>query len=222
MTDEQLKKLEQWSVVMTLMGFDQGQQSTEYEEYDNDDNHSLYDTICHVIKLQKRMKDPDPWMAAALQTIEMGVNDDEIYEYCEHLEKLEEEALCAEMAAKEAANPEIVRLMTEFNFRLTQHKRYKNHTCWEFNTSNGIVVQGRSFKPSWNSHRVWLSWTDTKGKKQIHKWNPVSGDFKIPMAFPQDWREWYGYTGDPIKQAKIISWLMATKQHKRTGFPAIK
>ena len=222
MTEEQIKKLEQWSVVMTLMGFDQEQQDPDYEEYENDNQRSLYETVGDVIKLQKRMKDPDPWMAAALQTIEMGVNDDEIYEYRDHLAKLEEESLRAEMAAKEAANPEIVRLMTEFNFRLTEHKRYKKHTCWEFNMPNGTVVQGRSFKPGWNSHRVWLSWTDTKGKKQLHKWNTKSGDFKIPMAFPQDWREWYGYTNDPVRQAKIVSWWMATKRHKQTGFPAVK
>lgn len=223
MTEEQIKKLEQWSVLMTLMGFDADQQDPDYEDYDNDGEFfNLYQTVGNVIKLQRRMKDPDPLMAAVLQTIEMDVSDNEIYEYHDHLEKVQEEEERAERLAAEVSNPEIVRVMSEFNFVLTQHKRYKKHTCWQFNTANGTVVQGRLFRPSWNSHRVWLSWTDVKGKKQIHKWNAVSGNFKIPTAFPQNWREWYGYTTDPIRQAKIVTHLMATKQHKKTGFPPIK
>jgi len=222
MTEEQLKKLEQWSVVMTLMGFDLEQQNPDYEEYDNEDQQSLYDTIVNVIKLQRRIKDPDPWMSAALQTIEMGVTDDEIYEYRDHLEKMEEQQLRHELAVAEATNPEIVKLMNEFKFALVEHKRYNKHTNWQFVMPNGRLVTGRLFKTSWNQTRIWLSWKDATGKSQRHKSDCISRDFAVPNSFPTNWREWYGYTSDPIRQAKIVSWLMATKRHKKIAFPPVK
>ena len=222
MTEEQLKKLEQWSMVMTLMGFDLEQQNPDYEEFDNEDQQSLYDTIVNVIKLQRRIKDPDPWMSAALQTIEMGVTDDEIYQYRDHLEKMEEEQLRQELAVAEDTNPEIVRLMNEFRFALIDHKRYPKHTNWQFVMPNGRVVTGRMFKTSWNQHRIWLSWKDATGKSQRHKSDCASRDFAIPAGFPQHWRAWYGHTNDPIQQAKIVTWLMTTKRHKKLNFPPVK
>jgi len=222
MTPEEIEKLEKWTMVMNLMGFDHESLHPDHEDYDNDDQKNLYETVELVTTIQQRMINPDKWMAAALRTIDMGVTASEIYNYQEHLDQVEQEQARHELAVAEATNPEIVRVMDEFKFALVKHKRYVTHTNWQFVMPNGRVVTGRLFRTSWNQHRIWLSWKDATGKSQRHKSDCASRDFGIPNTFPQNWREWYGYTNDPVRQAKIVTWIMATKRHKKLNFPVVK
>jgi hypothetical protein len=182
MDSSKLQLMQQWQTVMGIMGLDLE------EIMDNawNDDSQFLDTLEQYLVNERRRAEQDPVYMAVMRTIEMGISDDDIIAYHEHLETIEEKAKAAHDQMLVNTNPAIAKLRTVHGFRITNSKQYPNHVCFSF-VVNGIVVNGRCFRPDWSYHRVWTTWRDKSNIAHKQKWEPKHTTYP-PKAFPAPWQ----------------------------------
>jgi hypothetical protein len=222
MDKAQIDKMEKWTVVMNLMGFDRDDLHPDAEDFDSIDEFNLFETVENLVKWQARMENPDRKLLGAMRTLEMNVSTEEVYEYHDYLDELETTAERERIRLLESTNVEIKRILEDFQFKMVDSKHLPKHCHYEFVMPNGIAVKGRTFRPKWGRVRTWLSWRDSKNKLQRQCWDGSHTEFVVPGAFPAAWKEWYNYTTDFERMAMITTWWMGMGKHKHHRFAAIK
>ena len=216
MKPEKLALMEQWHTVVALMGVDVD--SIEDELWDDDDE-SFSTLLTRLEEHHRRMTGPSDTMKAVLQTVEMGVNSDDIEEYTNLLESRKREREERETQERITNNPAIRELHDVFQFKYIDSKYLPKHTHFEFVDNNGFRFRGRAFRYSWRITRIWLHWNDKKGKSMKWSWDAVSSDLNIPVQFPSELKEWGGYTSNPVRVAQIIAYRVSKKSMpKNSGF----
>lgn len=208
MKPEKLALMEQWHTVVALMGVDVD--AIEDELWDDDDE-SFSTLLNSLEEHNRRMFAPSDTMKAVLQTVEMGVNSDDIEEYTSVLEQRKKEREERETQERIANNPAIRELHDVFRFKYVDSKYLPRHTHFEFIDNNGFRFRGRTFRYSWRITRTWLYWNDKKGKSMKWSWDAVSSDLNIPVQFPSELKEWGGYTNNPVRVAQIIAYRVSKK-----------
>jgi hypothetical protein len=209
-----LELMEKWDTIATLMGLNPDE---IYDDYEDDDY--FYELLSVHERHLERLANPSDMMKIVLLTNEMGITTDDVDDYLAHKERLQAEAMEAERQERIWSNPAITQLRETYNFKILEPKQYKNHTYFEFTTSNGIQVSGRMFMRTWQSLRVWLEWKpSTGGKRARFKWDLNYNALTAPKVFPQEWRE-YSYARNPTERAHVIAYNVIHKfMPKKIGF----
>jgi hypothetical protein len=217
MKPEKLALMEQWHSVVALMGVDVD--SIDEDSWDSDDEENFMALLEHLEEHNRRIADPNNIMKAVLLTTEMGLTSDDINEYTTLLEERNREREELEAKQRIANNPAIRELYDDFQFKYIDSKYLPKHTHFEFVDTKGFRFRGRAFRYSWRTTRIWLHWTDKKGKAMKWSWDAVSSDLNIPASFPSELREWGGYTSNPVRVAQIIAHRVSKRSMpKNSGF----
>jgi len=216
-TNEFINKMEQWAIVMALMG----QTRDQIEEDENWDDHGLIETIGVLMDIEERKRDPGDKIHAALRSLEMDVSVSEIYSYYDHLNKIDQEREKAEREREVQDNPALVKLRNKHDFVfITDSKQYPKHCHFKFKIPGGTEVRGRIFRHSWRELRIWLTWKDKQGKPHKNLTTCYDGrEFTYPGSFP---RQWFNDHAKTAKQlAQIIAWKQIHNSKLPTGMERI-
>jgi hypothetical protein len=206
-----LEKMQKWDTYVTLLGVDNDMQVNG--DTINDDNFygdSITCVLSSYLEWNAILNDPPPIMKAAMHAHELGISTDDIDEYHLYIEEQETIEEQKRRDIESATNSCIVELIEKYNFKfLTDVKRYPKHTHYEFTMPNGIVVRGRTFRPTvfgGNATRVWTSWRDSNNvliSQYINFYNWDSAYKLYKTGFPTFWKE-VGSLDD-----KQVSYLVA-------------
>lgn len=213
MDEKFIEKMEQWDILMNLMGI------TNYVQENGDlvlgePLAWLYDEYTSWLA---RINDPDPMLTAVMRSIEMGVTIDNIEEYYKYRDEKERQALLEAMLQAELNNTRIHELIQQHNFEFFESKQYPKHTNFKFNMPAGFEVKGRAFRVSgYGPWRVWLSWRNKQNKtvkqyKNLYAW---FGSDIMPSGFPDHWQN-NRLTSDAL--AYIVAWRCTNNQLKKLG-----
>lgn len=209
MTPDKLELMEKWHSVVALMGVDVD--SIDEDSWDVDDEENFIALLERLEEHNRRMADPNNIMKAVLLTAEMGLTSGDINDYTTLLEMRNREMEELEAKQRIANNPAIRELYDVFQFKYVDSKYLPKHTHFEFVDNNGFCFRGRAFRYSWRVTRIWLHWTDKKGKAMKWKWDARSSDLMIPKEFPEELKEWGGYTTNPVRVAQVIAYRVGKK-----------
>ena len=183
MDSNKLEKMKQWETVITVMGFDLD--SVMDSAWDSDDE--FMSTLVEYRKLEQRKADQEPVLQAVLRTLEMNIDEDDIEEYHDYIEKLKAKKQEELDTIAINSSPLIQRLHTVHGFEFVDSpRRYRSHLCFKFKTADGTAISGRAFRPTWDIHRIWTSWKDKTGKSHKQKWEPKYSTY-APKDFPAPW-----------------------------------
>ena len=213
LSKDKLELLETWRTLATLMGYSVNNLEGDWDE--DDDNRFLH--VLETIELvNKWSANPTNAFNAAMRTIEMGINSDDLDSYVGYLDDLERARLDAEKEQRIQNNPCIKSLKEDYNFAFVTSKQYPGHTHFTFKNKKGLAITGRVFKKNWLGYQIWLSWRDSKNKPQRTGWFFRSGEIRKPAGFPEDWKTQWGSLSDSSQIAQVVAYEAAAK----TKFPA--
>jgi hypothetical protein len=215
LSKEQLELMEKWHSTMVLMDIDVEEAHHDYE-YGND---NVFTNIleAHDDHLNRLIRN-DTEMRGVLLGYEMGVTATDIYEYFQHLSKVEEENDKKEQAAKLEANP-IVVYLKEHEFKFVDGKQYPNHIHFSFKDKTGLEITARLFQLSWRGYRIWLHWKDKSGKKQKMRLDPDRANsnisYQYPASSPAQWTH-DGYYKNAFNHPTNLAQVVAYRIIKRS------
>lgn len=217
---EQIRKMEQWTMVMVLMGFDRERLDNDYYE----ENGGVIETLETLESIEERKHiDGDP-IHAAYRTIEMNITSGEITDYHDYLDALAHEQNTIDAALRIQNNPALTKLRVQHEFAIiTDSKQYPKHFHFKFKMPSGINVRGRMFRHSWHETRLWLYWTDNLGKKHqnLTKIDNAGHNISWPAVFPKEWTS-NSYSKNTDQIARIIAWKQIHNSKLPTGMDRIK
>jgi len=216
---DQLLKMEQWTMVMALMGFDRDRLDDDYYE----ENGGVIETLETLESIEERKHVEGDPIHAAYRTQEMNITSGEITDYHDYLDALAEEQRKIDAALRVQNNPALIKLRAQHEFAfITDSKQYPKHLHFRFKMPGGIKVRGRMFRHSWHQTRLWLYWTDNLGNKHQNLTMVDNGghDISWPAVFPREWHNSYGKSMDHV--ALIIAWKQIHNSKLPTGMDRIK
>ena len=209
MTSEFLEKMEQWHMLVTMItGMDFEELDIEYHDDDGYfDEDNLISALEGLYRIRAAKENPTPRVQAALRTMEMGITSGDIGTYLQHLAQVEE-AKRVEREREALLNHPFMVKLARANFAFVESDVHPDHTHFEFDMPNkGPRVHGRIVRASWNSLRVWFTWTDGKNKKHKQVWK--TGAVSVPRAAPGALQQW-GHTRDSKCIAQIAAYHCIT------------
>lgn len=208
MDTEQLERLEKWHMMMGLHGFDI---DTMDDEWDNDD--CFIETLRQVEEFNTLVKESPPSYRMAIQTVEMGLDMDSLFNYRDYLAELAEKEAAYQRQLRIDSTPLIKNLVDNHQFRFVDPpKRMRFHTCFKFKMTNGIEVYGRIFLREWRRNRLWVEWRDATNKKHKEKWDIHGIQVIYPKGAPEDWI----VEGDGTIDLRRTAYIMAHRIVKNT------
>lgn len=181
MEQSQIELVEKWLVTCVLRGVD------PKEQYEVQEHLS---TLSHIQELERHR---DPELLAARDAINMGLNEDIVDRYYQHLENLENLRIDREQRAEEESNKTLQRLNNKHKMTFTEGpSQYQVYWTFEIGDKK---IKSRIVTVSWGEYRIWTEWLDGKEKKKHCENLRVSyGKSYKPKWFPEHWKETHRMT----------------------------
>lgn len=205
-TDTQyLEKLEKWDMVMALMGF--GSEERMLDEWESESGEDFMEKVEEYERFMDELAEPSPLMAAIMRGYEMGIRFNDMREYEDHLEEIEERRIREQQAEEDRTHTVFVTLDRKHKYTSYQSKRYENHHCFEFDTK-GVRVYGEIWVRAYHDVHLRLSWTGKDKKKRKQSFKGTWWTFTVPHEFPQHWNPGNN-TSNVERIAKIVAYCMS-------------